>query len=162
MGQILDYLILRSNKNFIFKVSHPDFLKTDDLNSTERSLFDELSLLDFNHADEVVIFKTVDSRIGFIGEGFTSWSPEKPSSLSIKLTNQNKVDAIHLLNMKPAKGPGFCTISLMPASQEFVIFLFTGSDSNWDFHFKKTDKLMNEISKFLNCNAVKISTGYNS
>jgi hypothetical protein len=161
-GHISDYIILRSNKDFIFKIPHPDFLKTDDLNSIERSLFEEVSLLDFNHSSEVVVFTTADNRIGFIGEAFTSWSPEKPPSLSIKLTNQNKVDGIHLLSMKPAKGPGFCTISLPPASEEFIIFFFTGSDSNWDFHFKKTDKVMNEISKFLNCGEVKVSTGYNS
>ena len=159
--QVLDYLILRSNKDFIFKVPHPDFLNTDSLDSTKSSLFNELSLLHFDQLSEVVIFRTAD-HIGFIGEEFTSWYPDKAPSLSIKLSDSVKVDGIHLLNMKPAKGPGFCTISLLPASKEFIMFFFTGNDRNWDSNFKKTDKLLTEIGQFLNCSEVKISTNYNS
>jgi hypothetical protein len=161
MGQVLDYLILRSNNDFMFKVSYPDFLKTDSLNSPEDSLFNELSLLDFNQFNEVVVFRTIDNKIGFIGEEFTSWYPDKRPSLSIKLSNIVKVDGIQLLNMKPAKGPGYCTISLLPTSKEFIIFFLLGNDRNWDYNFKKTDKLLKEICQFLNCSEVKISTEYN-
>lgn len=159
--QISDYIILRSDKDFIFKVPHPDFLKTDELNNSERSLFNELSLLDFDQFSELVIFKTVDNKIGFLGEEFTSWYPEKSPSLSIKLVNQGNVEGIHLLNMKPAKGPGFCTISLLPASKELILFFFKGNDRNWDFNFKKTKTLLSQISGFFNCTEVKISTDYN-
>lgn len=63
--------------------------------------------------------------------------------------------------MKPAKGPGFGTLSLLPESKDLIIFFFKGNDQNWDFNFRKTDKLLNEIGKFLNCNEIKITESYN-
>jgi hypothetical protein len=159
--QVLDYLVLKSNNDFIFKVPHPDFSKTNNLDRQENDLFDELSVLDFNHSFEVVLFKTIDNRIGIIGKEFISWNPAQPPVLSIKLTNTIKIDEIHLLNMKPAKGPGFCTISVMPESKELIFFLFPGNDRNWDFNFRKTDKLLNEIGYFFNCNKIKLIEKYN-
>jgi len=158
--QISEYLILKAGKDFIFKVPHLGFQKTNAMNTQESSLFNELCLLNFNPISEVVIFKTVDHRIGTIGDEFTSWYPAEKRSLSMILTNE-AVNEIHLLNMKPAKGPGFCTFSFPPDSREFVFFFLAGSDSNWDNNFKKTGKLLSEISGFLGCHEVKIHTAYN-
>jgi hypothetical protein len=160
--QVKEYLILRSNNIFLFKIPNPEFLRTDNLNSAENQLFIELASLDFDHSFEVVLFKTLDGRIGVIGEEFSGWYPSKSLPLSLKFLVTTKIEEIHLLNMKPARGSGFGTISLMPGRKEIIFFELKGIDRDWDFNFRKTDKLLIELSKFLDCNEIKILEGYNA
>ena len=159
---LADYIILKSNDNFIFKVSHPDFIDNGESPDEINELFNELKKLEFDHWSEIILFRTTNKKLGTIGEEFISWYPTNTPSLGIKLVEFEQPDKINLVNMKPARGPGFCTIEFSPMNKEMIFFFLKGSDRNWDHNFKKTNNLIDSISNYLECEKVNVIEKYNA
>lgn len=159
---LADHIILKSNDNFIFKVPHPDFIDNGESIDEIENLFGELKRLEFDHQSEIILFRTKNNHLGVIGEEFISFHSMNSSRLGMKLVELEHPDAITLLNMKPAKGPGFCTIEFSPINREMIFLFLKGNDRNWDHNFKKTNKLVSLISNYLDCSKVNVIEKYNS
>lgn len=163
MNELLtDHIILKSNDSFIFKVPHPDFIDSDEAPDEIKNLFTELKRLEFDHWSEIILFRTKTKQLGVIGKEFTSWYPNNIPRLGIKLVAFEPPLAVDVLNMKPAKGPGFCTIGFSPMDSEMIFFFLKGNELNWDHNFKKTTKIIESVSNYLGCQKVNMIEQYNA
>lgn len=164
-----DYLILRSESKYSFKVPNPNFIDINDYLSTvdaaEQKYIQQILELDFTDGTEVVLFRNTKGFICVIGRSFTGWAPEITPKHSITIFKSKQPDSLELLNMHPAKGPGYGSLycSENKLKKELIIFfLIKANYKNWDDKFEETNSFIEKIELFLNQKVTNTIKQYNA
>ncbi|WP_282164748.1 hypothetical protein [Cellulophaga baltica] len=157
-------------EKFNLAIPHPDYKDVNDFlkkaESEDINLIQEIMESNLLTGKNIVIFENAKSRIGVLGRGFSGLSMADNNLVSLSFFDSdlnNKVNLIKILNMHPAKGSGYGTISFSNDNTDkaMIIFFIDSNYKKWDEDFKKSDSSINVIQKFLKVDNVQTDKAYN-
>ena len=164
----LEHLLLKSRDEFFFKVPHPNFIDLNnylkEVEEDEKNFIKKIVKLNLISSNELLLFRNSKKKIGVIGKAFTGWAPDNTPPLSIKIFHAENVQEIYLLNMCPAAGPGYgsVTFSCKEQTKEMILFFLNANRNDWDEKFKKTKAFLEEIKQYTRATKIYKSKNSNS
>jgi len=160
-SSIVESTIIKTNGDFTLKIPNPSYFQNQENPREVSRLFKSLNKMNFDQGHDIILFKSEGDKLGVAGRAFTSWYNEENSSLSMKILPLDRVEKLVILNMNPAKGSGYGTISINSINKALIIFFSLGNGS-WNSEFKKSESFLDDICKFTACRNLEYVHDFNT